>query len=56
MSLPRAGILNYEWSRRVRQVILNMWMVKVESHREFWKCHANLLECGKCNSPGLVLE
>src|SRR5205814_7385830 len=21
----------------------------VESHREFWKCHANLLECGKCN-------
>jgi len=23
--------------------------VKVESHREFWKCHANLLECGKCN-------
>src|SRR5438552_5631814 len=24
-------------------------MVKVESHREFWKCHANLLECGKCN-------
>jgi hypothetical protein len=26
-----------------------MWMVKVESHREFWKCHANLLECGKCN-------
>jgi hypothetical protein len=27
----------------------NMWMVKVESHREFWKCNANLLECGKCN-------
>jgi hypothetical protein len=26
-----------------------MWMVKVESHREFWKCHAYLLECGKCN-------
>jgi len=26
-----------------------MWMVKVESHREFWKCNANLLECGKCN-------
>src|ERR1700686_2048119 len=26
-----------------------MWMVKVESHREFWKCHANLLECCKCN-------
>jgi len=24
-------------------------MVKVESHREFWKCNANLLECGKCN-------
>ena len=29
--------------------VLHMWMVKVESHREFWKCHANLLECGKCN-------
>jgi hypothetical protein len=26
-----------------------MWMVEVESHREFWKCNANLLECGKCN-------
>ena len=24
-------------------------MVKGESHREFWKCNANLLECGKCN-------
>jgi hypothetical protein len=29
--------------------VLHMWMVKVESHREFWKCDANLLECGKCN-------
>ena len=29
--------------------VLHMWMVKVESHREFWKCHANLLEYGKCN-------
>ena len=24
-------------------------MVKVEGHREFWKCNANLLECGKYN-------
>ena len=24
--------------------VLHMWMVKVESHREFWNCHANLLE------------
>jgi hypothetical protein len=36
-----------------------MWMVKVESHREFCKCHANLLECDKCNFefscvPGFV--
>jgi hypothetical protein len=29
--------------------VLHIWMVKVESHREFWKCNANLLECGKCN-------
>ena len=29
--------------------VLHMWMVKVESHRDFWKCNANLLECGKCN-------
>ena len=34
---------------QVYRHVLHMWMVKVESHREFWKCHANLLECGKCN-------
>jgi hypothetical protein len=41
-----AGVLRYG---QVYCHVLHMWMVEVESHREFWKCNANLLECGKCN-------
>jgi hypothetical protein len=41
-----AGVLRYG---QVYCHVLHMWMVKVKSHREFWKCNANLLECGKCN-------
>ena len=29
--------------------VLHLWIAKVESHRGFWKCNVNLLECGKCN-------
>ena len=45
----RATFRKPDASGQVYCKVLHMWMVKVESHREFWKCNANLLECGKCN-------